>query len=420
MTLQNCVNHALKALLFVTLTLPLQQSANSQEVEQKPLLLRAARVFDGNDIQTDTAILVMNGQIQQIASQHRLKNANATVIDFGDATLLPGLIELHAHLAYKNIPEDTVLRHGITTLRDTGGPLQKPHGGDGRLRMLSAGLIITAPNGYPIPGMGEANIAVPVATEEEARDTVRKQVEGGAALIKITLEPGGEAGAPWSAGHAHHHGTSEPGHPPVEAPHKAAPPAWPLLPEAIVKAIVDEAHKQGRIVTAHVGEEKGAKIALAAGVDEWAHVPCAPIPVKLLQQAAAQNVKVVTTLDTLSKCPGVEHNARHLALFGAELLYGAEIAHPDIPWGIDAQELMTMMQYTNMQPLDVLQAATSKAGKHLGIPMLGTLQAGAPADIIAVKGDALESLKKLEYPDFVMSGGKIVVDYFSQPGRGNP
>ena len=93
-------------------------------------------------------------------------------------------------------------------------------------------------------------------------------------------------------------------------------------------------------------------------------------------------------------------------------LYGAEIAHPDIPWGIDAQELIYMMQMARMGLIDVLRAATAKAGQHLNLPLLGTLQPGAPADIIAVKGDPTHALKILEYPDLVISGGKIVVNNF--------
>jgi imidazolonepropionase-like amidohydrolase len=99
-----------------------------------------------------------------------------------------------------------------------------------------------------------------------------------------------------------------------------------------------------------------------------------------------------------------------LAALGGELLYGAEVAHPDIPWGIDAQELISMKHMTKMQAIDVLRSATSKAGHHLNLPLLGTLQPGAPADMIAVKGDPSHSFKILEYPDFVMSGGKIVVN----------
>ncbi len=374
---------------------------------QAPVLIHAARVFDGNAMRTNTSVLVISGQVAQIGARDSFKPDNVTVIDLGDATLLPGFIELHAHLGFQKVPADIVLKHGITTLRDVGGPLHPPYGGDGSLRVLTSGPIITAPNGYPIPALGTENIAVAVATEQQARETVRALVNGGAVVIKVALEPGGEAGAPWTSGH--HHIDAEHG-----SHHKTARlKSWPLLSEAIVRAIVDEAHKQDRKVTAHISDAKGAKIAINAGVDEWAHVPCDSIPDVLLKKAAAQQVKIVTTLDALSKCTGVANNADRWAKLGGEFLYGAEIAHPDIPWGIDAQELISMMQLAKMPVLEVLRSATLKAGQYLNVPMLGTLQPGAPADMIAVQGDPTQALKILEYPDFVMSGGKVVLNYFA-------
>ncbi|MDO8334805.1 MAG: amidohydrolase family protein [Nitrosomonas sp.] len=337
-----------RAILFLGLTVCITSLAVAQEAGPKPILLHAARVFDGNNIRTNTSVLVMNGQIAQIGTRESFKTINALVIDLGNATILPGFIELHAHLSFQNIPADTVLKHGITTIRDLGGPVHKPYGGKGSLRVLTSGPIITAPDGYPIPNFGATGIATAVSTEEEAREAVRIHIRGGAVVIKVALEPGGEAGAPWSSGHSHghhkHQNAMQPdhGHKPV---HNALSPkqAWPLLPENIVKAIVDEAHKHDRKVTAHIAETRGAEIAINAGVDEWAHIPCDIVPESLLKKAVARNVKIVTTLDTLARCSGVSRNASVLASLGAEFLYGAEIAHPDIPLGIDAQELIYMM-----------------------------------------------------------------------------
>lgn len=391
----------------------------AQETGHGSILLHAARVFDGSNIRTDTSVLVINGQVAQIGTRESFKSSNAKVIDLGDATILPGFIELHAHLSFQNVPADTVLKHGITTILDVGGPVHKPYGGNGNLRVLTSGPIITAPNGYPIPMLGKTNIATEASTEKEARETVRDLINGGAVVIKVALEPGGEAGAPWSSGHGHAHGhghhdqrSVEHAHAHPKPAHNALKQAWPLLPENIVKAIVDEAHKNNRKVTAHIAEATGARIAINAGIDEWAHVPCDIIPESLLKKAVEQNVKIVTTLDTLSKCSGVAHNAGIWAALGGEFLYGAEIAHPDIPWGIDAQELIYMRQMAKMGLIDVLRAATSKAGQHLNFPLLGTLQPGAPADIIAVRGDPTHNLKILEYPDLVISGGKIVINNF--------
>ncbi len=402
--------------LFLTLAVSIHSLVAAQGAAAEAILLQAARVFDGKSIRTDAAVLVKNGKVVRVDSRESLKKENVKVIDLGDATLLPGFIELHAHLSFQNIPADTILKHGITTVRDLGGPVHQPYGGKGSLRVLTSGPIITAPKGYPIPNMGAANIAIAVSTAEEARKTVRKLVSGGAVVIKVALEPGGEVGAPWSSSHTHSHNHAgqadkEQRHPPAHDG-TSLKQAWPLLPENIVKAIVDEAHKHNRKVTAHVAEEKGVQIAINSDIDEWAHVPCNVIPETLLKKAVAQHVKIVSTLDTLSKCSGVAHNSTIWKSLGGEFLYGAEIAHPDIPWGIDAQELISLVQMAGMQPIDAWCAATANAGRHLNLPLLGTLQPGAPADMIAVKGDPTHNFKLLEYPDLVISGGEIIVNNF--------
>lgn len=402
----------IKYFLILALLSLFSSFAAAQEVST-PLLLHAARIFDGDEIRTNISVLINNGQVAQIGPRESFKaNGKVRTIDLGDATILPGFIELHAHLSYQKVPADTVLRHGITTIRDLGGPVHKPYGGNGSLRVLTSGPIITAPHGYPIVKLGSSNIAVAATSKEEAREVVRTLVKQGAAVIKVALEPGGEAGAPWSSHHGHaHHAHADAHHQPA---HQAlhAKPMWPLLSEEIVKAIVNEAHKHERKVTAHIAEATGVQIALNAGIDEWAHMPCDSIPEPLLKQAVSQNVKIISTIDTLSKCSGVAHNASTWTASGGEILYGAEIAHPDIPWGIDVQELMYLMKMAKMDLIDVLRAATSKAGQHLNIPLLGTLQPGAPADLIAVRGNPVHTLKSLEYPALVISGGQIIVNHF--------
>jgi hypothetical protein len=62
--------------------------------------------------------------------------------------------------------------------------------------------------------------------------------------------------------------------------------------------------------------------------------------------------------------------------------------------------------------VNVFRAATGKAGEHLGLAPLGTLVSGAPADIIAVKGNPFEKFKILEYPGLVISGGRTIVNKF--------
>lgn len=413
----DCMQHVRCFHVAVAMAIFLSVQAYAQGTGSSSLLLHAARIFDGNEMHTGLSVLVKNGKIVKIAPRNSFETGNAsTDIDLGDATLLPGFIELHAHLAFQKVPADIVLRHGVTTLRDVGGPVHQPYGGDGSLRVLTSGQIITAPHGYPIVTMGAKDLAIPVASEAEAREAVRHLIGEGAVVIKIALEPGREAGAPWSSHHdyahpdAAHTVQADSRHHAHTVSHDQL--AWPMLSEFIVRAIVDEAHRHQRKVSAHVAESAGVQVALNAGVDEWAHMPCDLIPEPLLKQARAQNVTIISTLDTLSKCGGIAHNAAVWAELGGELLYGAEIAHPDIPWGIDAQELMYLMHLAKMKLPDALRAATAKAGQYLGIPLLGTIQSGAPADLIAIRGNLEQQLKRLEHPDLVISGGHIIVNHF--------
>lgn len=381
--------------------------SSSPEADPAPtsILLRADRVYDGFVFHDSSSVLVVDGKVSRIDTPAAADHDAQVILDLGDATLFPGFIELHAHSSFARVPHDTLLRHGITTIRDLNGEVHQPYGGEGSLRVLTSGPSLTAPGGYPIVTFGAASPSVAVSTEAEARAAVASNVEGGAVIIKIALEPGHEHGAPWSGGKDHS---------PVPGVGDATP--WPMMSESVVAAIVDEAHKLDRKVIAHVGERRGAEISLAAGVDEWAHVPCDPLPQQLLERAAEQGIKVVTTMDTLDRCSGTFDNARALVSLDVELLYGAEIAHADIPRGIDAQELIYIMQVTGKPMAELLQLPTSRAGEYLGIPLLGTIQPGAPADLIAIRGSVMNrNIKALEYPDFVMSGGVVMANHFEEP-----
>jgi len=184
----------------------------------------------------------------------------------------------------------------------------------------------------------------------------------------------------------------------------------------------------------------GFGMARLAGVDLMAHMPCAAINSAQLHTAVHDGMKFMTTIDTLASCGqglydnahGVGHVYQDHAAEGIEFpfIYGSEIAHDNVPWGINGEELHLMLHLstggnvTFPDVLNVLRSATSAAAENLGagepgsgIPAgLGTLTPNAPADVIAIKGNALERFKLMEYPDLVMSGGKLVVNKFS-PSR---
>src|SRR6266487_5149674 len=105
-------------------------------------VISADRVFDGTRVLEDHAVTVWGDRIAAVAPADRLPG-QGEVIRFA-GTLLPGFIDLHGHPLLGQVPPETMLRHGITTIRDTGGPLVAPSGCDGRLRVLAAGPILTA------------------------------------------------------------------------------------------------------------------------------------------------------------------------------------------------------------------------------------------------------------------------------------
>lgn len=389
-------------------------------------LLTADRVFDGFTLQTDKAVLIKDSKVAAVGPFDQLKAQCLHRLNLGNATIMPGFIEPHAHITFQQIRKDKVLEHGITTVQDTGGPLLSPRGGNGTLRLLSAGPILQAPGGYPLNIFGGSSgldqIGYTLTSKAQAEAVVQQLVDGGATAVKIALEPGGEIGAPWMMPH---------GDNPV-------PPApWPILPQGIADAIVAKAHALGKRVIVHAGENTGFERALAAGVDEFAHMPCAAIDAGLLAQAAnTPGLTFVSTIDTLSSCVdgtthmGIHSNTMQLAKLiadcqsatpgqCAQILYGSEIGHDNVPWGINAEEMHLLLHLTSGEAIDfsdvlkVFKAATSKAGVHLGRPLLGTLLPKAPADVIAVRGNPFERFKLLEYPDLVMSGGYMVVNRFS-------
>ena len=350
-----------------------------------PILLTADRVFDGERMRTGVGVLVRDGKVAAVGDPAALRAPDVREIARPGGTILPGFIDLHTHHTFNGVPLARVLEHGVTTVRDLGGALQ-PSGG---MREVLAGPMLTAPRGYPIPVFKGTERTV--RGTRQARAAVRDLVHHGAGVIKVSLEPGGSPGAPWS-----HHAPSD-------------DPPWPMLKPRELKAIVDEAHKHGRKVAAHLSGREGVELALDAGVDEWSHVPCDRVPGRLLRRAVRAKVAIVGTLDTQAHCRGVAENANQIVALGGRILYGTDLAHVEIPHGIDAQELHLMLG-AGMTIRQVLRAATGWAGEHLGQAPLGTLVPGAPADAIVVAGDPTKVLKALEYPYVVLHGGTPVIE----------
>ncbi len=122
--------------------------SKAAQLQESPVLIRADRLYDGYTFKGRSSVLIADGKVNRVDTPPLdKKNHTGGTIDLGDATLFPGFIELHAHSSLKKIPHETLLRHGITTIRDLNGVVHQPYGGRGNLRVLTSGPSITVREG---------------------------------------------------------------------------------------------------------------------------------------------------------------------------------------------------------------------------------------------------------------------------------
>jgi imidazolonepropionase-like amidohydrolase len=362
-----------------SIVVTLAAGCGGERAPSEGILVTADRVFDGTRVVRDAGVLIRGGRVVAVG---RIHGRPRRTIAFGDATILPGLVDLHVH-----VPGDRLTaRNGLMTVRDVGIPeaaLRPPFEPRGGPRTFEAGPLLTVPRGY----VSSSGVGLVVTSPATARAAVRRLVRKGAALIKIALENGGVTGR-----------------------------YTPMLTAAEVSAIVDEAHRHGRIVTAHALEQDGVERALAGGVDELAHMPCFGVSPRTIRELARRRMPVVGTLHVSRtvhaafpsfSCPDAQANARLFVAEGGTLLYGSDMGNPGIPNDVDVDELL-LMRRAGMTPLDVLRAATAEAGGELRRRRLARLAPGSPADLWAVRGDATTSLRRLTHPVLAIVRGVAV------------
>ena len=345
------------------------------------LLVTAGRVFDGNRSIRDGAILIRGREVAAVGERDQLDARAEQTIELGaNATVVPGFVDLHIH-----VPDElalVLLSSGVTTVRDVGAPMADllVDNDSSALRILRAGPIITAPGGYPIPEHGEWGraIALQVDGVSKARAAVRRVARAGASVIKIAVERGDGS--------------------------------YPLLTVAEIRAIVDEAHAHDLRVTAHVSAPDDTRLALAGGVDEFAHMPCAWAAPRLMREIARRRIPIVGTLsiEKYFRFPAWRANARAFVRAGGTLLYGSDLGAPGAPARIQLEELR-LMREAGMSPQAIIRAATSLAGRQTGVANLGTLVPGAPADLVGIPGDPFKDMQTLEQPQLVVAAGVVLL-----------
>jgi len=416
------------AALVTSMATPLQASN---------LYVATGRLVDvqAGTVRTNQCISIANDRITAVAPCGATPQG-AKRLDWTAFTVLPGLIDLHTHLAdagqsadlalpIKTSPAATALigahnarltlEAGFTAVRDVGTyrgltDIALRDAINGGLvpgpRMFVAGAYITLPKGG-----GELNGVVPneelpadmrlgiASTPEEAAAKTAFLIEQGADFIKTIA-----TGAVLAIG-------TEPGE--------------PELSEAQLRAVVQTAKAKGKFVTAHAHGAVGIKNAIRAGVRSIEHASL--IDDEALKMAKASgtwlvmdiyNGDYIDDIGTREKWPeeylrknrettDVQRIGFTKAVkMGAKLAYGTDSGV--YPHGQNAKQFAYMVRY-GMTPMQAIQSATIRAAELLGKDdALGSIAPGRFADLVAVNGDPLSDIRVLENVTHVMQGGNTV------------
>ena len=430
---------------LLTQIFSLAASAQSPTIRPEPpvgkgtVVLKAARLIDGTGKPaiSNGVVVVTDNMITAVGPASQVKiPAGAKVIDLGDATLLPGFIDSHTHVIGRVLGDPdgndaavrdydsfgaivgtrnayNLLMAGFTSIRNVGAPnfddmaLRKAinEGWVPGPRMESAGHAIGITGGHCDenafkPGMFDNGIKDGIANgPEEGRAAVRYMVKYGADVIKVC-----ETGGVLSEGDA------------VGATQ---------LTYEEVKAIVDEATKLDRRVAAHAHGTEGIKIAVRAGVTSIEHG-------SFLDDEGAKMMAERGTwlVPTLMAGDAVEKLAKSGVLKGliaekalaaaAAMRNGIKTAYRNhvkiafgtdsgvIPHGTNAHEFVLMVEWGGLSPMESIMAGTINAATLLGWEKkVGSLEVGKFADIVAVAGDPLSDIHRLENVSFVMKNGVV-------------
>ncbi len=407
-------------------------SSSSQQTAMKIIAVKAARMIDvraGTII--NSAVVIIEGNRIKEAGANIAIPPNTELIDLGQKTLLPGLIDCHTHLTYEpggmgyqslgvSVPREALkgvrnarvtLEAGFTTVRNVGARGYS----DIALRdAIDSGdlpgprIVASGPSLGITGGHCDSNL---LATEfnhtaEGVADGLsgvmrktREVIKYGAGVIKICATGG----------------VLSLGDDPKASEY--------TLDE--MKAIVGEAHRLGRKVAAHAHGGDGLKLAVIAGVDSIEHGSYIDdegiklmkergtylVPTLYLTEWFLENYqKLGLPAPIIAKAqvvmPAMKKNLGHAIKQGVPVAFGTDSAV--YPHGLNAREFAVYVRL-GMTPLQAIQTATVNASKLLGWEdRVGAIEAGKFADLIGVDGDPAKDVTELEKVKWVMKGGVVI------------
>ncbi len=407
----------------------LAQSPSS--ISRRTVVLHAARLLEieSGKMITPGEVLVEGERIAEVGSAVK-HPAGAEVIDLGDRTLLPGLIDVHVHLflhpgaedlqtVQESVPQRTIsatlaarddLMAGFTAERDLGtegagsastavrnainqGSIPGPH-----LRVSGNAVDILGGHEDAIGYNPEQHIlsnATYANSADELVTVIRQQIKEGADFIKI-YETGRDS---------------------LREGHFSTPYQYT---EAELSAAVQEAARTGKRVAVHATGEPGTLYAAQAGVVSIEHAfYLGDETMRIMREKQIFAVPTFTIVEYFADHAGSPAQAgreREMLEFhaqefrkqfaaGVPMAVGSDVG--PFPHGTQAREFVLMVKY-GMPPLAVLQADLLNGAKLLGWQnQIGALKPGYWADVVAVPGDPLNDISVLERVSFVMKGGVI-------------
>jgi len=411
--------------------------AAATPVQAETLQLRAGHLIDPGtgSVTHDRLLTFVDGKIARDEAWAGGKR-EGSLIDWSGKWVLPGLIDLHTHVAdgigqtndpaepLKHSEANTILKGaemaritlhaGFTTVRDVGvyrgltdvalrdaiaaGEVEGP-------RMFVAGGYVTLPGGGgAVTGAPAGTVIGPefrigeARTPDEARARVRAILGGSADFIKLIA-----TGAVLAVG-------SEPG-------------ALELTPE-MIQAACDEARRLGKYCIAHAHGAEGIKVAIRAGARTIEHASLPDDEALALAKERGvwldmdiYNGDWIDEIGTRDGWPAeylrknrettdTQRTGFSKAVkLGVPITYGTDAGV--YPHGLNARQFSYMVRF-GMTPIQALASATSEAAKALGREELGSVKPGHVADLVAVAGNPIENISVLQCIDGVVQGGRLI------------